>query len=332
MKILLASQMYPGPNDPDLGAFVQGIERALAERGHEIELAVTRGRGGGKRRHLQLARDVARAARRFQPDVVYAHFLVPTGLSAARFTSAPIVVTAHGRDVRNIGAYPGIAATTRYVARRASSLVAVSDYLRRELETKIPEARGKTEVVDCGVDLELFKGSAPQTQNGPVFVCVGSLIERKNVVRLADAFARLETGRLVFVGDGPLRSELEGRQNVEITGRVPHDQVPRYLAESTVLCQPSTIEPFGQALLEAMASERSVVATKVGGPPEFVPPEAGILVDPLDIAALADAMRRAAALPSPNQAARAAAAEHDVRRQAEKIESILERAARGRQA
>nr|MBA2568067.1 glycosyltransferase family 4 protein [Actinomycetota bacterium] len=99
-----------------------------------------------------------------------------------------------------------------------------------------------------------------------------------------------------------------------------------------VLCQPSTIEPFGQALLEAMAMERSVVATRVGGPPEFVPPGAGVLVDPLDVAALADGLRRAADLPVPNKAARAAAAEHDLRRQAERIEAILESAARGRRA
>jgi glycosyltransferase involved in cell wall biosynthesis len=331
LKILLVSQMYPGPKDPDLGAFVQGIERALADRGHEIERVVTEGRGGGKRRHLRLARDLRRAGR---PDVVYAHFLVPTGLSAALFGGAPLVVTAHGRDVRNIGAYPGIRPATRFVARRASSLIAVSEYLRRELEAKIPEARGKTEVVDCGVDLTLFTRSDPveSPTNGPVFVCVGSLIERKNVVRLADAFGTLDGGRLVFVGDGPLRAELEGRPNVEITGRVPHEEVPRYIAEATVLCQPSLIEPFGQALLEAMASGRSVVATRVGGPPEFVPPEAGVLVDPLDTTALADGMRRAAALPRPNPAAQAAAAAHDVRRQAERVESILERAARVRPA
>jgi glycosyltransferase involved in cell wall biosynthesis len=336
VKILLVSQIYPGPRDPDLGAFVQGIERALADRGHEIELVVTEGRGGGKRRHLRLARDVRRAAKRFEPDVVYSHFLVPTGLSAALFGGAPLVATAHGRDVRNIGAYPGIASATRFVARRAAALIAVSDYLRRELEAKIPEARGKTEVVDCGVDLSLFEprpaSDTGHGRNGPVFVCVGSLIERKNVVRLADAFAQLESGRLVFVGDGPLRGELEGRVNVEVTGRVPHDDVARFIAESTVLCQPSLIEPFGQALLEGMASGRSVVATRVGGPPEFVPPEAGVLVDPLDTTALADAMRRAAELPSPNPAARAAAAAHDVRTQAEKIESILAGAARGPRA
>jgi len=82
-----------------------------------------------------------------------------------------------------------------------------------------------------------------------------------------------------------------------------------------------------------MACGRSVVATRIGGPPEFVPPEAGVLVDPLDVEAIAAAMQAAAALPRPNAAARAAAAEHDVRRQAERIEAILSRAAeKGRPA
>ena len=103
------------------------------------------------------------------------------------------------------------------------------------------------------------------------------------------------------------------------------------LADSHVLCQPSLIEPLGQALLEGMAVGRSVVATRIGGPPEFVPPEAGILVDPLDVDGLADALRGAAALPRPNEAARAAATAHDVRRQAERIEAILSAAA-GRRA
>jgi len=134
------------------------------------------------------------------------------------------------------------------------------------------------------------------------------------------------------VGDGPLRSKLEGRPNVEVTGRVPHDQVPRYLAEASVLCQPSTIEPFGQALLEAMAAGRSVVGTRVGGPPEFVPPDAGVLVDPLDVEAIAAALGEASRLPRPNDAARAAAAAHDVRLQAERIEAILTAAAAGRRA
>src|SRR5437868_10447213 len=81
VRILLVSQMYPGPADPDLGTFVAQLEGALRERGHEIDLAVLDRRGGGKLRFLELARRV-RAAER--PDVVWAHFLVPAGLIASK--------------------------------------------------------------------------------------------------------------------------------------------------------------------------------------------------------------------------------------------------------
>jgi glycosyltransferase involved in cell wall biosynthesis len=331
IRILLVSQMYPGRDDPDLGPFVHALEQELARRGHELERAVLDRRRGGKRRYAELGRRALIAARQFRPDVVYAHFLVPTGLLAGLSSRAPLVVTAHGRDVRNIGAIRGVAAATRLVARRAVCLVAVSEYLRRELEAKVPEARGKTEVVSSGVDLARF-AVAPAPTGEARFLCVGSLTERKNVLRLARAFERVGEGTLTFVGDGPQRRELERFDGVELVGAVPYDEVPRWLAGARVVCQPSLIEPFGQALLEAMACGRPVVATRIGGPPEFVPPEGGILVDPADEEELARALRAAVALPRPNDAGRRAAERHDVRIQAERIEAILCRAARDRPA
>lgn len=326
MRILLVSQMYPGPSDPDLGVFVKQLERALQERGHELRQAVLDSRGGGKTRYLTLAYRTLHAARRFKPDVVYAHFLVPSGLLAALAGRAPLVVTAHGRDVRNVGAIRGVGTATRATVRHAAAVIAVSDYLRRELEAKVPDARGKVEVVDSGVDLERFRVE-PAPPDGPRFLCIGALSERKNAVRLADAFTRLGGGTLTFVGDGPLREKLQGRERVELAGVVPHDEIPARIAAAHVVCQPSLIEPFGQAVLEAMACGRSVVATRTGGPPEFVPSEAGVLVDPLDGEAITDGLRVAAAMPCPNPAARAAAEEHDVRLQAEKVERILSEAA-----
>src|SRR5205814_1602086 len=127
----------------------------------------------GKRRYLELASRAAAAARRFRPEVVHAHFLVPSGLIAALASRAPLVVTAHGRDVRNVGAVPGVATATRVVVRRAAAIVAVSDYLRRELEAKIPAARHKTHVLDSGVDLERFRG-LPAPNGPPRYLCVGS--------------------------------------------------------------------------------------------------------------------------------------------------------------
>jgi len=110
---------------------------------------------------------------------------------------------------------------------------------------------------------------------------------------------------------------------------VPRGDLPAVYGEHDVLVFPSKWqEPFGLTPIEAMACGRSVVGTRIGGPPEFVTPTAGVLVDPTDEDAIADALVRAAELPLPNLAARASAVEHDVLRQAERVERILVRVVR----
>jgi glycosyltransferase involved in cell wall biosynthesis len=341
VRILLVTQMWPSEANPDLGSFLVPLTRELEELGHEVELASISRRGGPPTKYVRLTTEARAAAKRTAPDVVFAHFLFPAGAAgamAARAAKAHLVVMAHGQDVANLGRIPGITGATRWVLGRATGVIANSRWLADRLIEKIPAAAEKLEIADCGVDLEAFSPRPAEPARaelswegeGPAFLCVGSLIERKNVVRLADAFERLGRGRLAFVGDGPLREALEGRAGVRIVGRIPQAEVPRWIAACDVLCQPSLVEPFGQAALEGMAMERSVVATTVGGPPEFVPPEAGVLVDPGDAAAIATALGRAAALPTPNHAARAAASEHEVGRQASKMAAVLERAVEGR--
>jgi glycosyltransferase involved in cell wall biosynthesis len=337
VRILLVSQMYPSAAAPDFGTFVADLARELERRGHDLAYVVPSQRGGSRTKHFRMAAEAVRQARRFRPDVVYAHFLFPAGGAAAvaaRVAGAGLVVTAHGRDVRNIGAFPGFGVATR-LAVRSARVIAVSDFLRQELVARLPELEGRIEVVDCGVDLERFRGrdaAEARARVGwegepPFFVQVGALDERKNPVRLAGAFAEQGRGSLAVVGDGPLRAELEGRPGVRLVGRVAHAEVASWIAAADVVCQPSLVEPFGQAILEALASERSVVATRVGGPPEFVPSEAGVLVDPTSIEAIAEGLQAAAALPSPNPAAREAALPHDLTLQAERVERILEEAA-----
>jgi glycosyltransferase involved in cell wall biosynthesis len=339
VKILEVTQMWPSREHPDLGSFLVPLTRELEALGHEVEVAAISRRGGPPTEYATLARRARGAAKDFKPDVVFAHFLFPAGAAgalAARTASAPLVVMAHGQDVANLGRIRGVTRATSWVIRRASAVIANSHWLAGRLTEQIPAAGPKIEVADLGVDLGAFSPRpADQARRelgwegeGPAFLCVGSLIERKNVVRLAEAFGSVGRGRLAFVGDGPLRPALEGRPNVTLTGRVPQSEVPGWIAACDVLCQPSLVEPFGQATLEAMAMERTVIATTVGGPPEFVTPEAGILVDPEETEGLAAALERAAALPSPNPAAREAAAEHDVKRQAARMAAVLEEAVR----
>lgn len=340
MRILLVTQMWPGPENPDLGSFLVPVRDELEATGHEVRVASISRRGGGPAKYAELCRRAAATAVRWRPDVVFAHFLFPTGAAGAlaSLTSRnPLVVMAHGQDVANLGEIRGALPATRAVVARAGAVIANSRWLADRLVEKVPAAAGKIEIANCGVDLGSFRpqDSAAARRRlgwdgeGPAFLCLGSLIERKNVARLADAFERLGWGRLAFVGDGPLRGALEGRAGVRVVGRIPHADVPAWIAACDVLCQPSLIEPFGQATLEAMAMERSVIATSVGGPQEFVPAEAGVLVDPLATDDLVAALESAAALPSPNPAAREAACGNDVVVQTARMVSVLERVVSG---
>lgn len=334
MRILVVSQMWPSEADPDFGSFVAQICRELEVQGHDLEVVAIDRRGGSRTKYLKLARDARRAAKRFGPDVVYAHFLTfagPAAARAARAAGAPLVLTAHGTDVGNLERSRALRALTRHATTRAGAVIAVSDWLRMRLVAELPELGDRVEVVDCGVDLERFKprnSAEARARVGwdgeaPYFLFVGTLDERKHVVPLANAFHRIGEGTLAIVGTGPLRDQLRDRPGVRLAGQLPHDQIPDWMAACDYLCQPTDGEAFGQAVLEAMACERSVMTTTRGGPPEFVPPEAGVLVDPTAEGAIERGLREVARLPAPNPAAREAAAAHDVRVQAKRIAEIL---------
>lgn len=327
--------MYPGPAAPDLGVFVKQVADELQGQGHDLERVVIDRRGGSPAKYARLAARSLAAARSFRPEVVYGHFLFPAGAAAAaaaRLARARLVLTAHGRDVRNIGSIPGVARATREVVKQADGIIAVSDFLRGELEAKLPATRGRVHVIDCGVDLVRFRHRPPAEVRShlgwegdePFYLAVGTLDERKNPLRLAKAFEGLDGGSLAFVGDGPLRDSLVGRPGIRLPGRIPHEAVPAWMAACDVVCQPSLIEPFGQTTLEALATERPVVATRIGGPAELVTPATGVLVDPGSVESIRAGLRAAVELPCPNPEARAEAERHDVRLQARRIAAVLE--------
>jgi glycosyltransferase involved in cell wall biosynthesis len=338
VRVLLVSSMWPGPEDPDYGVFVEQVAEGLQAMGHVILPAVIDHRGGSSAKQGRLALDALRHAVRGEPDIVYGHYLLPAGVIAAAAAAAarvPLVLTAHGRDVRNVASNPAIRMLTGAAVRRATTVIAVSEWLRDEVHRELPGARAKTEVIDCGVDLLRF---APADQAaarahlgleglpGKVVVYVGGMDERKNVVRLRDAVLGIPDATLVAVGDGPLRSELTASDRIRAVGRVHHDQVPAYMAAADVVALPSLVEPFGQVLLEAMAMERPVLGTAVGGPAGLVTEAAGALADPTDVDAIRAGLLRALALGVPNRAGRVVAAEHDLSAQVARIEAVLQRA------
>ena len=83
MRILVVSQMYPGPDAPDLGIFVADLCGELERRGHDLRYAVIDRRGGSHAKYGRLLADAVREARRFRPQVVHGHFLFPAGAGGA---------------------------------------------------------------------------------------------------------------------------------------------------------------------------------------------------------------------------------------------------------
>ena len=321
--------MYPGPEDPDLGVFVQQLEQELRRRGNELELAVLDRRAGGKRRHAQLARKAIAAARRFKPDVVYAHFLVPTGLvgalgvtRAARRHRPRTRRPERRLDPRGPRRDPPRRRDGR--ARSSPSRTTCAPSSRRRCPKLAARSRSWT-----AVSTSSASPSPPRRRaDGVPLRRRADRAEERPAPRRRVRPAR--RGLSTFVGDGPLRRDLEGRVGVAVTGAVAHDEVPDWLARSR---RALPAEPRGAVRPRAPRGDgrRALGGGDEGGRAAGVRHPRGRRAGRPDRRGRSPAdCRRAAALPCPNPAARAAAEEHDVKRQAERVEEILRRAARGR--
>jgi glycosyltransferase involved in cell wall biosynthesis len=349
VRVLCLSNMWPGPGDPDYGAFVADMCRALADRGVAVDpVAIdTRARGAARTpaKYAGLAARAARRARR--ADVVYAHYLFPTAAVAAAVAGAariPFVVTAHGQDVRNLDR-PAVRRATAGPLRRASAVIAVSEHLAEGLRASGLELP-PVSVVNMGVDTARFRPGDRDVARGwlglptgaPLVLAVGGLTERKNPLGLLQAFARVRAVRpdavLALVGDGPLAGAVDaGARRLGLAGAVvrpgvvAHAAVADWITACDVLCVVSRVEPLGIVALEALATGRPVVATSIGGTAEVVPdPAAGRVVDPLDPTRIGDAILELLDDPPAPEACRAAAEPHSLSRQAERVAAILEAA------
>jgi glycosyltransferase involved in cell wall biosynthesis len=350
LRILVVTNAYPAPERPFYGIYVARLVAALERDGHEVVLAASSEQGGGWRtlsKYVRLAWRARAAARSQRPDVVWGHYLVPTGTiarHAARAASIPYALTAHGTDVANAERSPRIRRATLRAVGGACAVFAVSEELGARLDALAGPLGERLHIVSAGVDLDAFTdGDAAVAaaalgwdSGGPRVLHVGNLVPAKNLVRLLEAFAEARSawggGSLALVGDGPQGAGLEARardlgigESVRFAGAVPPAEVPRWLRACDVACLVSQREGFGLAAIEALACGRPVVVAR--GVPASAAVEEGVtgaLCDADETADMAAALRRAAAL-TPGERARAAAEPYSLAREAGRVVSVLGR-------
>jgi glycosyltransferase involved in cell wall biosynthesis len=269
-------------------------------------------------------------------DVVHVHWVVPNAALVQDLVLAhrvPLVVSLHGSDVFLAERLRGAGFLARRALSRAGAVTACSaDLCARALA--LGARPGRTRTVPYGVDVDLFSperggegfrerlGVAPGSL---LVVAFGRLVEKKGFSCLIEAAARTRGLEVAIAGEGDLRPALlalieRTGAPVRLLGKLDRETTADALRAADVVAVPSRVDRAGNVdglpntLLEALASGRAVVASRVAGIPDVVEDDVtGLLVPPDDPAALAAALERLAREPGTRERLARAARETAVR-------------------
>jgi glycosyltransferase involved in cell wall biosynthesis len=256
---------------------------------------------------------VNRAIDAAKPDVIHAQleFATILGGLAARWRNIPMISTIHtiGKPDPLTRAALRFRTEAWALRRFADRVVAVSEFARRGYLADFGLSPGQVVTIHNGVDIERFRArpgmrTAARSELGippnvPLAITVAVLRRPKGIgdmlAAMPAALERIPDLHYLVVGEGPARHDLERLvsergldDRVILAGN--RSDVPRMLAAADVFVLPSHTEALPTAVAEAMAAGLPVVATRVGGIPEMVDHETGILVEPGDPDSLAVAI------------------------------------------
>lgn len=328
MRILISARGFDDRKKHEIGIFELDQAKALRDAGHEVRIAAIDTRSvrhrrtwglceymqdgirvcgcalpagplpfglGEKAQRLAASAIWGRITRDgWRPEIIHAHFgagFLPT----AKKEKIPFVYTEHFSGANKAEITDKELQREKSVYPRADRLICVSHALAGHVREHTGAEAG---VIPNIIDLNVF-APAKREHTGFRFASVCNLVPVKNIASLLNAFAALRGDdlRLTVVGDGPLLSSLRAQaealgigERVAFTGRLSREEINALFAETDCFVLPSRSETFGAAYAEAMAAGLPVIATRCGGPEDFVNERNGLLVPVDDTKALAEAM------------------------------------------
>jgi glycosyltransferase involved in cell wall biosynthesis len=254
--------------------------------------------------YLKLVPFLKKVLRAFQPDLVHAHYATSYGLLGVRSGFHPLIISVWGSDIFE---FPRKSILHRLLVfnnlKNADAIFSTSEIMKREVLNYVNR---DVAVTPFGVDTKIFQPLEVDSlfsEGTKVIGVIKSLEPAYAIDVLIKAFVLVKKQfsgevKLLICGDGTREAELktiaastEFSSEIIFAGKISPNEVPRYHNMIDIFANISLQESFGVAVVEAMACEKPVIATAVGGLKEVVEENVtGIFVPPADVEKTADAI------------------------------------------
>lgn len=319
MKILMITPWYPDERNPNSGVFIRTQAQALTRAGHEVvvisakinytrfglfsyavqlsELASVHEHRVNIKKSFPLYNQLNflltalwyswRVGRKFKPDVIHASIGYPGafwGWALGRLLGRPFLITEHTRIINNFRSKLH-RALTLFGLKRAAIVLAVSRSLAAEIETY---TKKNVIVVANTIDVSRFERPSTVNTSVPQIGFLGGVnTPVKGLDILLQALAKTTSDCMLHIGGSgtllqqykQLAISLNITEKCNFYGFIPYDEVPYFISRMHFLVCSSRYETFCVSLIETMASGKPVVATRCGGPEEFITTQNGVLVE-----------------------------------------------------
>lgn len=255
--------------------------------------------------YLRFVPAVKAIVKTFKPDIVHAHYATSYGLLGVRSGFHPLIISVWGSDIFE---FPRKSILHRLLVfnnlKNADSIFSTSEIMKEEV---LHYVNKEVAVTPFGVDVNEFSPTKVEslfTGNPKVIGTIKSLEQNYGIDTLIKAFALLKKKtahdiKLLICGDGTKAQELKKlaaesgyADDILFTGRIDQQEVSRYHNMIDIFVNVSLQESFGVAVVEAMACEKPVVVTSVGGLKEVVEENVcGVFVPTANVEKTANAIR-----------------------------------------
>jgi len=227
---------------------------------------------------------IKRLIKKFKPNIIHSHYASSYGLLGALTGFHPFILSVWGSDIYSFPEKSFLhKEIIKFVLEKANVICSTSNAMKQRIKTF---TKKDIEVIPFGVDTNIFKPMQIEntlTKSNIIIGTVKSLERIYGIEYLIKAFKIVSSKykslslKLLIVGGGSLESELKNlAQNLGIlhktifTGKVLFEQVQKYHNMISIFVAASIQESFGVSVLEAMACEKPVIVSNVGGLPEIV--------------------------------------------------------------